>query len=64
MRRSILLVVLLSGGCHTTVFRSESEPVHIHATRREPAAAARTAQGGSPADGGADPRAPDPGAGR
>ncbi len=64
MTRSILLVALLSCGCHTTVYRTESEPVRIHVTRPRPRTngAAAERPGSATPDGGAN--APDPGARR
>ena len=73
MIRSILLVALLSSGCHTTVYRTESEPVRIHVVRparpagpRTNGAAAEHPEGGEPGaaapqDAGANEPPPDPG---
>jgi len=68
-RATLLVVALLSSGCHTTVYRTESEPVRIHVTRPRPrangAAADRPAVAepgaATPADAGANEPAPDPG---
>ena len=59
MTRFVLLLALLAPGCHTTVYRSESEPVRIVVTRRAAPARAPAApeEGG---DGGADGRVAPP----